>query len=122
MGGPRAFTAKISTIVLMSMLAPLMPGNRSRWNTACDEGTVNIAGFWITERRALPSDGRFLGYIGSCLDITERKQAQERFRLARGSFAQRHRPGQRGGPHRAGERLSSKNCSVMNVRSSSGRP
>src|SRR5258706_4981435 len=26
-------------------------------------------------------DGTFLGYIGSCLDITERKQAQERFRL-----------------------------------------
>src|SRR6516165_1916140 len=27
------------------------------------------------------SDGTFLGYIGSCVDITERKQAQERFRL-----------------------------------------
>ena len=53
MAGPRAFTAKISTIVLMSMLAPLMPGNLSRWNTACAEETVNIAGFWITERRAL---------------------------------------------------------------------
>jgi two-component system, LuxR family, sensor kinase FixL len=26
-------------------------------------------------------DGRFLGYIGSCFDITERKQAQDRFRL-----------------------------------------
>jgi PAS domain S-box-containing protein len=28
------------------------------------------------------SEGEFLGYIGSCLDITERKQALERFRLA----------------------------------------
>jgi two-component system, LuxR family, sensor kinase FixL len=27
------------------------------------------------------SDETFLGYIGSCIDITERKQAQERFRL-----------------------------------------
>jgi PAS domain S-box-containing protein len=32
-----------------------------------------------TPRFAL--DGTFLGYIGSCIDITERKQAQERFRL-----------------------------------------
>jgi two-component system, LuxR family, sensor kinase FixL len=28
------------------------------------------------------ADGTFLGYIGSCLDITDRKQAEERFRLA----------------------------------------
>ena len=27
------------------------------------------------------ADGTFLGYIGSCIDITERNQAQERFRL-----------------------------------------
>jgi len=40
-----------------------------RW--VLDNGTPRFA-----------SDGRFLGYIGSCLDITERKQAQERFRLA----------------------------------------
>jgi PAS domain S-box-containing protein len=39
---------------------------------------------WIldtgTPRFAL--DGTFLGYIGSCIDITDRKQAEERFRFA----------------------------------------
>jgi two-component system, LuxR family, sensor kinase FixL len=39
---------------------------------------------WVLDNGAprFASDGRFLGYIGSCLDITDRKQAQERFRLA----------------------------------------
>jgi two-component system sensor kinase FixL len=39
-----------------------------RW--VLDNGTPRFA-----------SDGKFLGYIGSCIDITERKQAEERFRL-----------------------------------------
>ena len=39
-----------------------------RW--VLDNGTPRFA-----------SDGTFLGYIGSCIDITERKQAQDRFRL-----------------------------------------
>ena len=63
------------------MLAPLMHGNLSRWSTACDEVTVNIVGFWIMEAPRFASDDTFLGYIGSCIDITERKQAQDRFRL-----------------------------------------
>jgi PAS domain S-box-containing protein len=39
---------------------------------------------WVLDNGAprFASDGTFLGYIGSCLDITDRKQAQERFRLA----------------------------------------
>src|SRR5260221_4838825 len=38
---------------------------------------------WVLDNGAprFASDGTFLGYIGSCLDITERKQALERFRL-----------------------------------------
>jgi PAS domain S-box-containing protein len=39
-----------------------------RW--VLDSGTPRLA-----------SDGAFLGYIGSCIDITERKQAQDRFEL-----------------------------------------
>jgi PAS domain S-box-containing protein len=61
MGGQRAFTAKTSTAVLKSMLTPLTHGNPSRWNIACDEVTANIAGFWILERRALPSMARSSG-------------------------------------------------------------
>jgi two-component system sensor kinase FixL len=38
---------------------------------------------WVLDNGTprLASDGTFLGYIGSCIDITERKQAQDRFRL-----------------------------------------
>ncbi len=36
---------------------------------------------WVLDNGTprLASDGTFLGYIGSCIDITERKQAQDRF-------------------------------------------
>jgi PAS domain S-box-containing protein len=38
---------------------------------------------WVVDSGAprFAPDGTFLGYIGSCIDITERKQAQDRFRL-----------------------------------------
>jgi two-component system sensor kinase FixL len=38
---------------------------------------------WVLDNGAprVASDGTFLGYIGSCIDITERKQAQDRFEL-----------------------------------------
>jgi two-component system sensor kinase FixL len=38
---------------------------------------------WVLDSGAprFASDGTFLGYIGSCIDITDRKQAQDRFRL-----------------------------------------
>ena len=65
MGGQKAFTAKISIAVLKSILSPLTPGNPLRWNTACDEMTVNIAGYWIMELHAslrwrIPRVYRFL--------------------------------------------------------------
>jgi two-component system sensor kinase FixL len=38
---------------------------------------------WVLDNGTprLASDGAFLGYIGSCVDVTELKQAQDRFRL-----------------------------------------
>jgi two-component system sensor kinase FixL len=38
---------------------------------------------WVLDNGAprFAPDGTFIGYIGSCIDITERKQAQDRFRL-----------------------------------------
>jgi len=38
---------------------------------------------WVVDSGAprFAPDGTFLGYIGSCIDITERRQAQDRFRL-----------------------------------------
>ena len=44
--------------------------------TACAARMVNTAGCSIPERRASIRTARFLGYIGSCIDIGERKQAE----------------------------------------------
>ena len=55
---------------------PSMRGNRLRWSIVCDERTENIAGFWIRGRARTDLNGVFLGYIGSCVDITERRQAE----------------------------------------------
>jgi len=61
MGGQRAFHREDFDSCFEVYVTPLMHGNPSRWNTACDEETVNIAGFWILERRALPPMASFLG-------------------------------------------------------------
>ena len=53
-----------------------MPGVRSPWNTGCGATTASIAGFRTPACRAYDSERNFLGYIGSCVDITERKQAE----------------------------------------------
>jgi PAS domain S-box-containing protein len=61
MGGQREFTAKTSTAVLKFMLTLLMRGNRSRWNTVCDEVMAIIAGYWTTEHLAQPPMATSLG-------------------------------------------------------------
>src|SRR5438094_9496099 len=44
--------------------------NDGEYRWVLDSGTPRFA-----------SDGAFLGYIGSCIDITERKRTEEQFRL-----------------------------------------
>src|SRR5207244_2839111 len=44
--------------------------NDGEYRWVLDSGTPHFA-----------DDGAFLGYIGSCIDITERKRAQEKFRI-----------------------------------------
>ena len=48
---------------------------RSRSNTGCAGTTARTAGCSTTARRASTATARFAGYIGACLDITERKEA-----------------------------------------------
>lgn len=45
---------------------------------------------WVLDHGAprFSSDGEFLGFIGSCIDITERKQGEEALRTALGELAQ----------------------------------
>ena len=59
---------------LTSTPRPLRPGSRLRWNTgygatACTAG-CSIAGYLVTP------EGHFVGYIGSAIDITIRKEAE----------------------------------------------
>ena len=76
MVGLKVFTRMTWNAVLRFTEVPLTRGNRSRWSIACAEMMVSIAGSWIAERHDSADDGAFLGYIGSCIDIAARKQAE----------------------------------------------
>jgi len=81
MAGHKAFTRKTSTAVLTFTKIPSTPGNRLQWSITCDDGDGEYR--WVLDigtPRFAP-DGEFLGYIGSCIDITERKRAEEKFLL-----------------------------------------
>ena len=49
----------------------------SRWSTACAARTESTDGCWTAVFRASAPDTAFAGYIGSCIDITDLKRAQE---------------------------------------------
>ena len=48
----------------------------SRWSTAHGVTMASIAGFTCAECRAYGANGEFTGYIGSAIDITERRQQE----------------------------------------------
>ena len=48
------------------------------WTIACAGTTANTAGSLDNGRPFYGADGDFAGYFGSCIDITERKVAEER--------------------------------------------
>ena len=51
--------------------------SRLKCSTGCGEKMESIAGFSTMVYQDLTPDGTFAGYIGSCIDITERKLAEE---------------------------------------------
>ena len=81
MDGPRVFTGRTSTAVWTVYVSSFdarqpftmeyrLRRNDGEYRWILDSGTPRFA-----------EDGAFLGYIGSCIDITERKRGEEKFRL-----------------------------------------
>ena len=67
------------------------PGRESfRMDTACSGRMANTDGCSTTGVPRLASDGALLGYIGSCIDITERRQAEEALRTNESALRQSH--------------------------------
>ena len=71
------------------MFVPSTPARALRWNTACKEMTATYR--WVLDNGVprFSPDGAFLGYIGSCIDITALKETeqalhetQKRYRMA----------------------------------------
>ena len=81
MDGQKAFTGKTWIAASTFIKIPSRRANRLQWSIACGEVTVNTAGFWIVERRALRPMARSSVTSALCIDITERKGAEEKFRL-----------------------------------------
>ena len=67
---------------LESMSRPSRRANHSRWSTVCGAMTASIAGYWIMVFPRFSPGGDFLGYIGSCIDIHERKEIEEALRAS----------------------------------------
>ena len=64
---------------------------RSSWSTACAELTAPTDGCWPRAFRSIGPDGSFAGYVGCDIDITERRDAEDRIRESRAALEVSHR-------------------------------
>jgi PAS domain-containing protein len=55
-------------------------------DTGCGVTTENIVGSGVAGEPAFASDGRFEGYVGSSVDITDRRQAEDLIRQSEARF------------------------------------
>jgi hypothetical protein len=75
--GWRVFTPTTGTVALRSILRHLRRAGVSRWNVGCGGRTENIDGYRTKAFHGLHWGGVFEGYIGSGIDITERRDEEE---------------------------------------------
>ncbi len=90
MDGQAAFTLRIWNAAWRFIPPRLTPAAAFRWATGCGARMDNIAGYWTVGDR-FDREGEFAGFIGSCLDLTERKRMEERLRASEARFADAQR-------------------------------
>jgi len=87
MGGRRAFTVKIWTTVLRSIVNSFDARQPFTMEYRLRRGDGEYRSVLDTGAPRFASDGTFLGYIGSAVDITERKVAEAKDRKHREELA-----------------------------------
>ena len=65
-------------------------GGHSCWSIDCATPTATTDGFWRRGFRNTDRDGSFTGYVGCDIDITERKNAEDRIRASQAALAASH--------------------------------
>ncbi len=67
----------ISSAVYRIIWTILGGASRSKWNIVCAATTACTAGFSIAVFLSWTTTGHFAGFIGSCVDVDERRRAQD---------------------------------------------